>query len=188
MILHPPPFPPLIHKLFGYRKFSETQERWVPLRSFSALWDKKCSTVNLETPPPHLSINFSATGMFLKHSTEGFPYGAFRHCETKHFYGNSWYPPLLSINFFATGNLLKHSTEGFGTVIQKLFDGKYWYSTHPPPLLSKFFSTTENFWITAQNVSRTKFFGTVRQKNFDRKFWHNPFKQKIFRDTKLMKD
>ena len=34
------PLPPLIHKLFRYRKFSETQHRRVPLRSFSVLPDK----------------------------------------------------------------------------------------------------------------------------------------------------
>ena len=35
-------FPPLlIHKIFHYRKFSETQHRRVPLRSFSVVRDKK---------------------------------------------------------------------------------------------------------------------------------------------------
>ena len=40
------PPPPLIHKLFRYRKFSETQHRRVHLPNFSALWDKKISTEN----------------------------------------------------------------------------------------------------------------------------------------------
>ena len=40
----------LIHKLFRYRKFSETQHRRVPLRIFSALWDQKFSTENWDTP------------------------------------------------------------------------------------------------------------------------------------------
>ena len=42
----PPPPPPLIHKLFRYRKFSETHYRRVHLPNFSALWDKKISTKN----------------------------------------------------------------------------------------------------------------------------------------------
>ena len=41
---------PLIHKLFRYRKFSETQHIRVALRNFSALWDKKFSTENCDTP------------------------------------------------------------------------------------------------------------------------------------------
>ncbi len=32
---------PLIHKLFRYRKFSETHRRMFQLRNFSAMWDKK---------------------------------------------------------------------------------------------------------------------------------------------------
>ena len=35
--------PPLIHKLFGHRKFSDRQRRRVHLRKFSALWDKRIS-------------------------------------------------------------------------------------------------------------------------------------------------
>ena len=56
----------------------------------SALLDKKFSTVNLDTPPPPvLSINFFPTGNFLKHSTEGFTYKIFRHCEKKNFHRKS---------------------------------------------------------------------------------------------------
>ena len=40
------PPPPLIHKLFSCRKFSETQHRRIHLPNFSALWDKKISTQN----------------------------------------------------------------------------------------------------------------------------------------------
>ena len=91
--------PPLIHKLFRYREFSETQQRRVQLWIFSALWDKKISTVNLDTPPPLLSINFFATGNFLKHSREGFSYGYFRHCETQNFWAANLDtpPPPLSL-------------------------------------------------------------------------------------------
>ena len=46
------PLPPLIHKLFRYRKFFEAQQRRIHLPNFSALWDKKFSTENLDTPSP----------------------------------------------------------------------------------------------------------------------------------------
>ena len=84
--------PLLIHKVCRYRNFSETQHRRVPLRNFSALWDKKTSTENLVTPP-FLSIKFFATGIFLKHSTEEFPYDFFRHCGTKNFRRKFLIPP-----------------------------------------------------------------------------------------------
>ena len=85
--LDTPLLPLLIHKLFRCRKISETQHRRVHLQIFSALWDKNFSTENRDTPPPppHSSINFFATGKFLKHSTEGFLYEIFRYCKTKNF-------------------------------------------------------------------------------------------------------
>ena len=116
--------PPPISKLLRDRKFAETRQRRVLLRSFSvpwdekkfdrklwryslkqknfrspklmkdwriilrdfsALWDKKFSTKNLDNPLPLPSVNFFATGIFLKHSTEGFPCEIFRSCETDFF-------------------------------------------------------------------------------------------------------
>ena len=97
VILHPPP---LKNKLFRYRKFSETQRRRFQLRKFSALWDRKFSTENLDTPPPLLSINFFATGNFLKHSAEGFNYEIFRHCETENFPRKILIPPPPIHKFF----------------------------------------------------------------------------------------
>ena len=47
-----PPIP-LIHILFGYRKFFETQHRRVPLRNFSALWDKKIDWKSWHNPLKH---------------------------------------------------------------------------------------------------------------------------------------
>ena len=85
--------PPLIHKLFRYRKFSETQHRRLPVRNFSALWDKKISTENLDTTPPSLIQTFSAP----------------------------------EIN----ATVKDSPTEIFGTVRQKIFDGKFWYSPLP---------------------------------------------------------
>ena len=94
-----------MHKICRYQKYSETQHRRFPLRKFSALSDKKFSTENLYTPPL-LSINFLATGNFLKHSREGFPYEIFRHCETKNFQRKILIlpNPLSYSNFFGTRN------------------------------------------------------------------------------------
>ena len=44
---------------------------------------QKFSTENLDTLPPLLSINFSATANYC--NSKVFPYGNFRHCETKKF-------------------------------------------------------------------------------------------------------
>ena len=81
-----------------------------PLRKFSALWDKKFSIKNFETPPPPLSINFFATGNSLKHSTEGFTYQIFRHWETKKIRQKieNCDITLWCINFFTTRNFLIH--------------------------------------------------------------------------------
>ena len=57
---------------------------WVPLRSFSALSDKKFWMKNVIFPPlPLLSLSFFETRNFQKHRSERFLYEIFRHCETK---------------------------------------------------------------------------------------------------------
>ena len=74
-------YPPSYPNSFDTRNYCNRK-----VRKISALWDENFSTENLETPPPPLlSINFFATGNFLKHSTEGFSYQIFRQCETKKF-------------------------------------------------------------------------------------------------------
>ena len=56
---------------------------WVPLRSFSALSDKKFWQKIVIFPPPLLSLSFFETKNFQKHRSERFLYEIFRHCETK---------------------------------------------------------------------------------------------------------
>ena len=57
---------------------------WVPLRSFSALSDKKFWQKIVIFPPlPLLSLSFFEKNNFQKHRSEGFLYEIFRHCETK---------------------------------------------------------------------------------------------------------
>ena len=57
---------------------------WVPLRSFSALSDKKFwQKIVIFPPPPLLFLSFFETRIFQRHRSERFLYEIFRHCETK---------------------------------------------------------------------------------------------------------
>ena len=68
-------------KIFRYPKLMT--HWWVPLRSFSALSDKKFWQKIVIFPPPLLSLSFFETRNFQKHRSERFLYEIFRHCETK---------------------------------------------------------------------------------------------------------
>ena len=97
--------------------------------------------------PLLLSINLFVTRNFMKRSTEGLLYEMFRYCETKQFRRKNVNLPLLSLTFSISENneTLKDSpTEFFGTVRQKKFARKSWYS--PPPLLSINFAIPEFLW------------------------------------------
>ena len=89
---------PLVCKFFWYPKLVK---HWgFSLRIFSALWDKKFSTEDLDTPSL-LSINFLATGNLMKHSAEKFPYGFLRHCQTINFWQKIViFPPPLILKLF----------------------------------------------------------------------------------------
>ena len=71
---------PLIHTLFRYQKFSETEHRRVPLWNFSALWDQNFSTEKRDTPLSDASI-FWIPEVF--RYTEVLHNEIFRYCETK---------------------------------------------------------------------------------------------------------
>ncbi len=129
-----------------------------------------CETKNfrrkiLILPPPLLSINFFAAGNFLKHSTEGFTYKIFRHCETKNFRRKILilppppsYPYTFSLPETFWNTAQKGSpTKFFGTVGQKIFDGKSWYSPLPPLIHTLFryrkLSETQHRRVHLQNFS-----------------------------------
>ena len=183
--------PPLIHKLFRYRTFSETQIRRVPLRIFSALWDKNFDTKSWHNSLKHEIFrypklvthwrvplrNFSVL-WDKKFSIEGRDISllGIKFFDTrKNFDGEPWYPsPSYAWNFSIQEFF--SITEGFptkffGIVKQNNFDGKSWYS---PPLLSLAPSYNifryQNFSETMKG-SPTKFFGTVRRKFFKGKSW-----------------
>ena len=97
------------------KNFFDTRKEWYT-KGFTCEFFRHCETKNFQRKililTPFLSINFFATGSFLKHSTEGFIYEIFRYCETKHFERKSWYPPhLVSLTCFGTKKFL--NTEGF---------------------------------------------------------------------------
>ena len=82
-------------------------------------------------------------------------------------------PPSSLLQTFSVPEInatMKDSpTEIFvGTVRQKIFDGKSWYS---PPLLQTFSLPENNATV---KDSPTEIFGTVRQKIFDEKSWYPP--------------
>ena len=162
--------PLLIYKLFGYRKFSETQHRRVPLRNFSALWDKKFSTENLDTTPPPLIQTFSVPE--INATVKDFPTEISGTVRQKIFDGKSWYSPPLSINFFATGNFWSTAEKGspakfFGTVRQKIFVGKSWHSLPPDSKINLF--ATGNFLKHSTEGFLYEMFRYCKTKNFRRK-------------------
>ena len=88
------------------------KHRRLPLRKLSA-YDRKDSTQNIDTsffrPLHHLSINFFASGISLKHSAEEFFYEKLRCSETKKYRQKIVIPPpLLSLIIFVTRIFLKH--------------------------------------------------------------------------------
>ena len=74
-------------------------------------------------------------------------------------------------------------TKFFGTVRQKIFYRKSWYS----PLRHKVFRYPK--FSETQTGSSTKFFGTVRPKIFDGKTWYPPFSSiKLFETKNFLKN
>ena len=179
ILILPPSPSPLSIKFFATRNF--VKHRRVPLRDFSALWDKTFSMEILDIPPL-LCINFFATENFLKHSTEGFceteksfPTQFFGTVRQQIFYWKSWYSPLRHKTF--RYSILSETQKGssakwFGTVRQNNFDRKSWY---PPPLFSLTFFDTRNF-LKHSRVSLRSFLA----------LWHKNFSTES-RDTLLHK-
>ena len=145
----------------------------VPLPNFSALWDKKNSTIE-NRDITLWSIKYFDTRS--SWNTKGFPsteiFGTVRQ---KNFDGKSWYsPPLLSINFFTTGNFLKHSAEGFLYEIFRHCETKKFrqkIENRDITLWSIKYFDTRSSWNT-KGFPLTEIFGTVRQKIFDGKSWY----------------
>ena len=140
----PPPL--LIHKLFRYRKFSETQHRRIHLRNFSVLWDKTIWQ-KIVIPAPSRILNIFRYQKFPE-TQKGSSTKWFSSVRRKTFDGKLWHNPLTQKYFLIPVNndTLKGSpTKFFGTVRQKTFDGKILHS--PQPSHPNFFDT-RNYWET----------------------------------------
>ena len=128
-----PSIPPLIHKLFRYRKFSGTQQRRVPLGNFSALWDKNFSTENCDTPSiPPLIHKLFRYRKFSGTQQRRVPLRSFSALWDKKNWQKIVIPaPSLIPNIFRYQNFSEtqngSSTKFFGTVRQKFCKGKSWY-------------------------------------------------------------
>ena len=126
-----PPPRPSYSNFFGTR--NQCNSKGLPYGNF-----RHCETENfrrklLILPPPLLSINFFATGNFLKHSAEGLNHEIFRHCETKNFRRKILILPPVIHKLFRYRKFLKHSKEGFPCEIfrhceTKNFDKKSWHN------------------------------------------------------------
>ena len=167
--------PPLIYKIFCYRKFSETQYRRVPLRNVSVLSDNKFSIENRDILL--LGIKCFVNRNFLKHRRV--PLRKFLVLLDENFFdGKSWYSlPLPSPSHTLTSLIPEvfwitaqkgSFTKCFGTVRQNNFDGESWY---PPLLLPLKFSEPRKF--LKQKGFLTKSFGTVIQEFLNGKSWYS---------------
>ena len=118
--------PPLIHKLFRYRNFSETQLRRVHLPNFSVLWEKNISIENWKSWHNPLKLKISRCPKLMKHWRIP-PTEIFGTLRPKIFDGKSSYPlpPLWCRKFFATWNFPIHRSvpqRNFSV----LWDKKFW--------------------------------------------------------------
>ena len=157
--------PRLIHKLFRYRKFSETQHRRIPLRNFSALWDKKVLTENRDTPHPLLSINFLDTRTFVKQKG---PLMKFFGPVRQKIFGKIMMPPSHSYawKFSIQEFFLKHR-RGLLRKFSVLWDKNFRHKIVISPSDAKNFFDNRNFpthWIVPH-----QYFSVPWDKSFERK-------------------
>ena len=103
------------------------KQRRVPLRQFSALWDRTFSTENFFIP--FVCLNFFDTLTFLKQWKV--PPRTFSVLwDKKSFNRKKWIPPpkhKVFGNPKLSETLKSSHTKFVGTVIQNIFDGKLWY-------------------------------------------------------------
>ena len=124
--------------------------------------------------PTLLSINFFATGIFLKHSKEVFPYELFRYCETKKIRRKNVNPPFLSLTSFDTRKWW--NTKGFPyEVVRHCETNKIRQKMVilPPRLIHKLFRSRK-FSKTQHRTGPPRKFCHWETKNFRRKLLKLP--------------
>ena len=161
--LRPPT--PFIHKLFRYRKFSETQHRKVLLHKFFSTVRQKHSDRKSWYPP--LMHKFFRYPKFFETQKDS-PAKFFCTVRQQIFDRKSWYSPLMR-KIFRYLKLSKtqkgSSTKCFGTVRQNNSGEKSWYPSHS--LIPNIFSIPDFFWNTERFLY--EFFRYCETKNFQRK-------------------
>ena len=115
----------------------------VSLRTFPVVWDNTVSTTNRD--PPHLSMKYFQTRKFLKHRK--LPPPKLSRVFSQKFSMEflilpTFYPETFSLPDFFWNTAQKDSPKkDIGTVRQKFFGGKSWYS----PFLFKNLLANDNF-------------------------------------------
>ena len=154
-------------KIFRYPKVMT--HWWDPLRSFSALSDKKFWPQIVILPPPSYPYILSRTEIFWCTDQKGSSTRLFGTVRQKSFDTKSW-SNSLKPKIFPYPKIMTHwwvPLRIFSALSDKKILTKNRDTPTRPPLIHKFFGY-QNFCI-AKNGSSTKIFGTVRQKFFIRK-------------------
>ena len=136
---------------------------WVPLRSFSALSDKKFWQKILIFPPPPLILIFFRDQKFSEAQIRKVSLRNFSALWDKIFDTKSWHNSLKPKNF-RNPKLMTHWWVPLRS-FSALSDKKFWqkFVILPTPSYPYLFSRPEIFRSTDQKGFSTKFFGTVRQ-------------------------
>ena len=147
-------------KIFRYPKLMT--HWWVPLRSFSALSDKKFWQKIVIFPPP-LIVIFFRDQKFSEAQIRKVSLRNFSALWDKMFDTKSWQNSLKP-KIFRNPKLMTHWWVPLRS-FSALSDKKFWQKIviFPPPSYSYLFSRPEIFRSTDQKGFSMKFFGTVRQ-------------------------
>ena len=155
---------------------------WVPLRSFSALSDKKFWQKIVISPP--LILIFFRDQNFSEAQIRKVSLRNFSALWDKMFDTNLWYNSLKP-KILRNPKLMTHWWVPLRS-FSALSDKKFWQKiVISPPLIPIFFRDQKFSEAQIRKVSLRKF-SALWDKIFDTKSWHNSLKPKIFRNPKLM--
>ena len=159
---------------------------WVPLRSFSALSDKKFWQKIVIFPPPPLILIFFRDQKFSEAQIRKFSLRNFSALWDEIFDTKSWHNSLKP-KIFRYPKLMTHWLVPLRS-FSALSDKKFWQKIviyPPPPLILISFRDQKFSEAQIKKVSLRNF-SALWDKIFDTKSWHNSLKPKIFRNPKLM--
>ena len=158
---------------------------WVPLRSFSALSDKKFWQKLVIFPPPPLILIFFRDQKFSEAQIRKVSLQSFSALWDKLFDTKSWHNSLKP-KIFRNPKLMTHWWVPLRS-FPALSDKKFWQKIviFPPPLILIFFRDQKISEAQIRKVSLRNF-SALWDKIFDTKSWHNSLKPKTFRYPKLM--